>query len=101
MILPVHHVQGWVELVCSDCDATRYRDEPVNVFVLQNVTFPSPVDYVSLDMTGLGPLQLRLHVWLRQTLVRGQVASRPEIKNVLLFYHWKFVTKSRYFVQTE
>ena len=99
MILPVHHVQGWVELVCSDCDAARDRDEPVIVCLFyKNVTFPAPVDYVSLDMTGLGPLQLRLHVWLCQTLVRGQVASRPEIKNVLLFYNLKFVIKSRYFV---
>ena len=49
-----------------------------------NVTLPSPVNCVSLDMTGLGPLQLHLHVWLGQTLVRGQVASRPEESGVKL-----------------
>ena len=42
------------------------------------IKFPLPVNCVSLHMTGLGPLQLHLHVWLGQTLVRGQMASRPE-----------------------
>ena len=31
-VLPVNHVQGWVELVCSNCDTARGWDKPMNVF---------------------------------------------------------------------
>ena len=78
-VLPVNHVQGWVELVCSNCDTARGWDKPMNEFYkTYKIKFPLPVNCVSLHMTGLGPLQLHLHVWLGQTLVRGQMASRPE-----------------------
>ena len=77
-VLSVNHVQGWVELVCSNCDTARCWNEPVNVLKIYNVLFFSPVNCVSLDMAGLGPPQLHLHVWLGQTLVRGQMASRPK-----------------------
>ena len=33
-------------------------------------------------MASLSPLQLHLHVWLGQALVRGQVTSRPEKKTL-------------------
>ena len=80
----MYHVQGWDELHhCSNCDAARCWDEPVKVLTNFNVPFPSPVDCVSLDMAGLGPLQLHLHVWLSQTLVRGQMASRPENRDAI------------------
>ena len=80
-VLSVNHVQGWVELVCSNCDTARCWNEPVNVLKIYNVLFFSPVNCVSLDMAGLGPPQLHLHVWLGQTLVRGQMASRPKSRS--------------------
>ena len=95
-VLPVNHVQDWVELVCSNCDTARCWDKPVNIFNIYNITFPSPVNCVSFDMAGLGPLQLHLHVWLCQTLVRGQMAPRPENSSEICFIK-KVVQK--YFVQ--
>ena len=69
-VLPVNHVQDWVELVCSNCDAARCWDKPANMLDRKHyITRPSPVNCVSLDMTGLGPFQLYLHVWLGQTLL--------------------------------
>merc|ERR1719317_418410 len=64
LVISVNHVQRWIELVSSDGDAARCWDKPV--------------DRVCLDMASLSPLQLHLHVWLGQALVRGQVTSRPQ-----------------------
>ena len=84
-VLPVNHVQDWVELVCSNCDAARCWDKPANMLDRKHyITRPSPVNCVSLDMTGLGPFQLHLHVWLGQTLLGWQMASRPEDSGVKL-----------------
>ena len=67
----MNHVQDWVELVSSNCDAPWCWDEPAQVCGINVTTSLSPVNSVSLDMTGLGPFQLHLHVWLRQTLVQA------------------------------
>ena len=30
-VLPVNHIQDWVELVCSNCDAVRCWDKPADM----------------------------------------------------------------------